>query len=132
MLQNVKKRAEETARPVAKTFHLNAILSLITGIPLSREGAAGPQRLAAFMMDDEADHGVAIENADTVRDCLEEQLPFLKDIDFDGLHEILKLDASGSNPYVTVWRERQALNFGEEHALVPLAAWEFSKAQKGL
>lgn len=123
MLQRVNS-AEKPRRSVKKSFHLNAILSLVTGLPLSREGAVGPQRLVAFMMEMEADDGITMEHAETVRECIEEQLPFLKEINFEGLYHILKVDPSSENPYLTVWREMQALRYGEEHALIPLARWE--------
>lgn len=129
MLQRVNTKAEQT-RPQAKKdlgkkdFHLNVILSLLTGITLSREGEAGPQRLVAFMMDEQADACVTMENAETVRDGILEQLPFLNDINFDSLHEILRVDPSPANPYINVWREMQALKFGEEHALVSLSRWK--------
>ncbi len=126
MLQRVTTQAEKSRRADKqalgkKDFHLNAILSVMTGMTLSREGEAGPQRLVAFMMDEQADACVTMDNAETVRDCLIEQLPFLNDINFESLHEILRVDPSPANPYITVWREMQALKFGEEHALAPLS-----------
>ncbi len=129
MLQRVNTEAEQPRRQSKKDlgkkdFHLNAILSVMTGMTLSREGEAGPQRLVAFMMDEQADACVTMENAETVRDCILEQLPFLNEINFDGLHEILRVDPSPANPYITVWREMQALKFGEEHALVTLSRWQ--------
>ena len=130
MLQRVNARAEKPRRSVKKSFHLNAILSLTTGLPLSREGTVGPQRLVAFMMEAEADDGITLEHAETVRQCLEEQLPFVKDISFEGLYQILKIDPSPDNPYLSVWREMQALRYGEEHELIPLNRWERLKLQK--
>lgn len=124
MLQRVTAKAERNPRSsIQKNFHLNVILSLLTGITLSREGEAGPQRLVAFMMDEQADACVTMENAETVREGILAQLPFLNDINFDGLHEILRVDPSPANPYINVWREMQALKFGEEHALVSLSRW---------
>lgn len=129
MLQRVNTKAAQP-RPMTtknsdkKDFHLNVILSLLTGITLSREGEAGPQRLVAFMMDEQADACVTMENAETVRGCILEQLPFLNDINFDSLHEILRVDPSPANPYINVWREMQALQFGEEHALVSQSRWK--------
>ncbi len=130
MLQRVNTEADKPRRSVKKDFHLNAILSLMTGMTLSREGEVGPQRLVAFMMEAQADACVTMENAETVRDCILEQLPFLNDINFDGLHEILRVDPSPDNPYITVWREMQALKYGEEHALIPLARWQRLTTQK--
>lgn len=125
MLQRVTAKAERNPRSsIQKNFHLNVILSLLTGITLSREGEAGPQRLVAFMMDEQADACVTMENAETVREGILAQLPFLNDINFDGLHEILRVDPSPANPYINVWREMQALKFGEEHALVSLSRWQ--------
>ena len=129
MLQRVNTKAEQPRRMATKNsdkkdFHLNVILSLLTGITLSREGEAGPQRLVAFMMDEQADACVTMENAETVQECILEQLPFLNEINFEGLHEILRVDPSPANPYINVWREMQALKFGEEHALVSLSRWQ--------
>jgi len=129
MLQKVDTSAR-SRRTVKKDFHLNAILSLVTGLPLSREGMAGPQRLVAFMMEMDADDSITLEHAATVKQCLEEQLPFVKDINFEGLYHILKMDPSPDNPYLSVWREMQALRYGEEHALIPLARWQRLKTQK--
>lgn len=129
MLQRVNS-AEKPRRTVKKSFHLNAILSLVTGLPLSREGAVGPQRLVAFMMEMDADDSITIEHAETVKASLEEQLPFLKDINFEGLYHILKIDPSADNPYLAVWREMQALRYGEEHALIPFQRWERLKLKQ--
>ncbi len=82
------------------------------------------------MMEAEADDGITLEHAETVRQCLEEQLPFVKDISFEGLYQILKIDPSPDNPYISVWREMQALRYGEEHELIPLNRWERLKLQK--
>lgn len=130
MLQKVDSRKDKPRRSVRKNFHLNAILSLVTGLPLSREGSAGPHRLVAFMLEAEAGDDITLDNAETVKDCLEDQLPFLKDINFEPLHQILKLDPSPDNPYLSVWREMQALRYGEEHALIPLSRWERLRNRK--
>ncbi|MDF3024946.1 MAG: hypothetical protein K0R10_2307 [Alphaproteobacteria bacterium] len=123
MLQRVMAKAEKP-QSSQKNFHLNVILSLLTGMTLSREGEAGPQRLVAFLLDEQADACVTMENAETVRQGILEQLPFLNDINFDSLHEIMRVDPSPTNPYINVWREMQALQYGEEHALVPLSRWQ--------
>lgn len=130
MLQRVTARAEKPLRSVKKTFHLNVILSLLTGLTLSREGTAGPQRLVAFMMETEANDASAAEHADAVKACLEEQLPFLDDVNLEGLYNILKVDPSPDNPYLSVWREMQALRYGEEHELIPLARWQRLRRQQ--
>jgi hypothetical protein len=130
MLQRVTARAEKPPRSVKKTFHLNVILSLLTGLTLSREGTAGPQRLVAFMMETDADDASAAEHADEVKACLEEQLPFLDDVNLEGLYNILKVDPSPDNPYLSVWREMQALRYGEEHEVIPLARWQRLRRQQ--
>ena len=130
MQQTATAEPVKTKRTSRKNFHLNAILSLVTGIPLSREGSAGPQRLVAFVMETEADEGVTMENAITVKKCLEEQFPFLTEINFEALHQIMKMDPSPDNPYLSVWREMQALRYGEEHAVLPLSRWQNCQMKK--
>lgn len=130
MQQKATAEPVKTRRTSTKNFHLNAILSLVTGLSLSREGSAGPHRLAAFVMEAEAGEGVTLESAAAVRQCLEEQLPFLKDINYDPLHQIMKMDPSPDNPYLSVWREMQALRYGDEHAVMPLARWQNCKKKQ--
>lgn len=130
MQQKATAEPVKTRRTSKKNFHLNAILSLVTGLPLSREGSAGPHRLAAFVMEAEASEGVTLESAAAVRECLEEQLPFLREINYEPLYQIMKMDPSPDNPYLSVWREMQALRYGEEHAVMPLGRWQDLKKKR--
>lgn len=130
MQQKASAEPVKTRRTTRKNFHLNAILSLVTGMTLSREGSAGPHRLVAFMLEAEAGESITMENAETVKKCLEEQLPFLKDISFDALHQIMKMDPSPDNPYLSVWREMQALRYGEEHPVLPVSRWQACQMKK--
>jgi hypothetical protein len=114
-------------KPARKTFHLNEILSLSTGFLLAREGAAAVHRLVAFVMEEEASPESTARNNDAVRACLQEQLPFLKDVPLEGLHAIFKFDMSDENPYLQVWREMQQLRYGAEHYIVPLSRWNKQK-----
>ena len=114
-------------KPARKTFHLNEILSLSTGFLLAREGAAAVHRLVAFVMEEEASAESTARNSDVVRACLQEQLPFLKDVALEGLHAIYKLNMSDENPYLQVWREMQELRYGAEHYIVPLSRWNKQK-----
>jgi len=133
MLQKVTGDIAENAVPrtaLRKTFHLNEILSVETGLPLTKEGVAAVHRLVAFMMETDADAEITLQNRELVRDCLEEQLPFLSDINFSGLASILKYDPAVDNPYIRVWAETQSLRFGEEHTLIPVSRWQRLSRQK--
>lgn len=114
-------------RPVRKVFHLNDILSISTGFLLAREGVAAVHRLVAFVMEEEASASATALHADVVRQCLQEQLPFLKDVSVAGLHAIYRQNPSDNNPYLQVWREMQELRYGAEHYIVPLSRWKKQK-----
>ncbi len=119
-------------KPSRKNFHLNEILSISTGFQLAREGAAAVHRLVAFVMEADASPANTAEYSAVVKQCVEEQLPFLKDVSLTGLHAIYKFDQSAENPYLNVWREMQALRYGDEHYLVPLSRWKRQKASHKL
>jgi hypothetical protein len=115
----------------ARDFHLNEILSLFTGLPLAREGAAALHRLVAFVMQTEAGAAHTAAGGETVKRCLEEQLPFLADIRVAEAYEICRFNAPGAdaaeNPYLRVWLEMQQLRYGALHRLLPLALWREQK-----
>lgn len=127
MLQKVTPRPAGAGR---KSFHLYEILSLVSGLPLAQEGSAAIHRLVAYMMESEATSYSTTANADTVKQCLEEQLPFLKELNLSGLYQIFQYNAGSPdpNPYLSVWLEMQALRYGEEHGVVPLSRWQKQKA----
>lgn len=114
-------------KPQRKSFHLNEILSLSTGFLLAREGAAAVHRLVAYIMETDASAENTARYSKDVKYCLEEQLPFLKDLSLAGLHAIYKYDQSPQNPYLDVWREMQGLRYGDEHYIVPLGRWQRQK-----
>jgi hypothetical protein len=114
---------------VSKYFHLNDIISLSSGLMLAQEGSAALHRLVAFVMDCDATAAQTQANIETVKACLEEQLPFLADLKLDGVYPIYKIDPSPANPYLRVWLEMQALRFGDEHPVVSFAAWQAQKKQ---
>jgi len=113
--------------PQCKSFHLNDILSLSTGFLMAREGVGAVQRLVAFIMECDASAEATALYAEKARACLQEQLPFLKDIPLEGLYAIYKYKMTDDNPYLSVWREMQQLRYGEEHYIVPLLRWERRK-----
>lgn len=130
MLQKVSRRPPGAK----KTFHLNEILSLASGLPLAREGQAAIHRLVAFVMETDATSMNTAANTETVKRCLEEQLPFLKEINMTGLYQIYKYDADGEeteNPYLDVWMEMQTLRYGAEHGILPFSAWQKQKPVAG-
>lgn len=129
MLQNQQEQIE-APRSLRKRFHLNEILAVETGLPLTKEGTAAVHRLIAFMMETDAGAEITTAHRAAVRSCLEEQLPFLSDVNFSALAEILKYDPSPDNPYIRVWAETQALRFGEDHTLIPMARWQRLNRQK--
>ena len=127
MLQKVTRRPGPNAK---KTFHLDEILSLASGLPLAREGQAAVHRLVAFVMENEANASNTAANAETAKKCLEEQLPFLKEINMAGLYQIYNYDAESEemeNPYLDVWMEMQALRYGPEHNIMPFSRWQLQK-----
>ena len=113
-----------------KHFHLNDIISLTSGLMLAQEGSAALHRLVAFVMGCDATSAETRANVETVKACLEEQLPFLSDINLGGVYPIYKIDPAPTNPYLRVWLEMQALRFGDEHAVMTFAAWQAQKKQK--
>ena len=128
MLQKVSRRPAQNGKGSAagKTFHLNEILSVVSGLPLAREGSAAIHRLVAFMMEAEAGSYSTTTNAEAVKACIEQQLPFIAEINLAGLHQIYQYNAGNPepNPYLDVWLEMQALRYGPEHALLPLNRWQ--------
>lgn len=124
MLQKVTRRPGPHGR---KVFHLDEILSLFSGLPLASEGQAAIYRLIAFIMESEASPAGAAANAETAKRCVEEQLPFLRELNISGLYQIYNYDTQAEeteNPYLDVWMEMQALRYGREHGLVPFNAWQ--------
>lgn len=115
---------------VCKYFHLNDIISLSTGLLLAQEGSAALHRLVAFVMGCDATAAQTRANIETVKACLEEQLPFLSELKLGGVYPIYKIDPSPTNPYLRVWLEMQALRFGDEHAVTTFAAWQAQKGDK--
>jgi len=129
-LQNDHDMLQSSSDDAAqKFFHLNDIISLTTGLMLAQEGSAALHRLVAFVMGSEADAAQTRANVETVKTCIEEQLPFLAEINLGGVYPIYKIDPAPTNPYLRVWLEMQALRFGEEHALMTFAAWQARKQQ---
>lgn len=118
-------------QPVSKKFHINDIISLATGLMLAREGSAAVLRLAAFMMDDDADNAHTRPHLEKLKTCLHEQFAFLAELRLDAVAPIYKIDPSATNPYLTVWLEMQALRFGTEHAVMTYAAWQAQKTKTG-
>ena len=112
---------------VCKKFHINDIISVASGLVLAREGAAAVHRLAAYMMDGDADNAQTRSNLEKLKTCLIEQLPFLSELRMDAVEPIYKMDPSTSNPYITVWLEMQAMQFGAEHRVMTYAAWQAKK-----
>lgn len=113
-----------------KKFHINDIVSLSSGLMLAQEGSAALYRLVGFIMDCDATAAETRTHIQTVKNCIEEQLPFLRDVNLDGVQPIFKIDPSPTNPYLAVWLEMQALRFGEEHLLMPYAAWQAQKTKQ--
>ncbi|MDY0008211.1 MAG: hypothetical protein RBS08_00765 [Bdellovibrionales bacterium] len=127
MYGNVCTAACRSAVDGQKNFHINDIISLSSGLMLAQEGAAALYRLVGFVMDCDATAAETRANIQKVKNCVEEQLPFLHDINLDGVQPIFKIDPSPTNPYLVVWLEMQALRFGEEHPLMTYAAWQAQK-----
>ncbi|GEM_PF-1391515 len=107
-----------------KKFHINELLTLTTGMMLAQEGTAAVHRLVAFVMETEADVVQTMANIETVKNCIEEQLPFLQEVKLSGLYPIYQYDSSPTNPYLTVWLEMQSLHFGDEHEVMTFRAWQ--------
>lgn len=110
--------------PARKSFHLNDLLCLTTGLMLAKEGAAALHRLVAYVMEEEASVRNTAINAVAAKKCVEEQLPFLKDINVASLYSIYGYKPAGENPYLSVWRDMQALRYGAEHYIIPYSRWQ--------
>lgn len=126
-IENQLSYAVLEQKPVRKAFHINDIISLYTGYLIAKEGAPALYRLVAFLMECESSAAAAAKYGAEAKQCLEEQLPFLKDVRLDGLYAIIRQKPDGNSPYLDVWRETQALRFGEEHYLVPQSKWRKQK-----
>jgi hypothetical protein len=127
MLQKVTPRPGPNAR---KSFQLNEILSLMSGLPLACEGPVAIYRLVAFVMETDANAAAAAANLETVKQCLREQLPFLEEVDMTGLYQIYNYESAREeveNPYLDVWMEMQTLRYGNDHRLMPFNAWKKAK-----
>jgi hypothetical protein len=119
--------AQIDQRPSRKSFHLNEIISLSTGFLLAREGVVAVHRLVAFVMETEATAENTAHLGRAAKECIEEQLPFLKDLALDGLYAIFRQNPRAENPYIRVWCEMQELRYGDEHYLVPRSRWQSRK-----
>ncbi len=127
MLQKVTPRPGPNAR---KSFQLNEILSLMSGLPLACEGPVSIYRLVAFVMETDANAAAAAANLETVKQCLREQLPFLEAVDMTGLYQIYNYESAREeieNPYLDVWMEMQTLRYGNDHRVMPFKAWKKAK-----
>ncbi|MBI1215078.1 MAG: hypothetical protein GC185_04570 [Alphaproteobacteria bacterium] len=113
-----------------KAFHLNEILSLTTGLQLAQEGAAAIHRLVAFVMQTEAGPAGTAAAGETVKRCLEEQLPFLRDVRVSEVYEIYQFNPSPGNPYLRMWLEMQELRYGDMHDLRCFEAWQAKKKKR--
>ena len=128
--KTVDPRAVRHAPP--KAFHLNEILSLTTGLQLAQEGAAAIHRLVAFVMQAEATAANTAAAAETVKRCLQEQLPFLQEVRVSEVYEIYQFNPSPANPYLRMWLEMQELRYGDMHDVMPFTTWQArKKARRG-
>ena len=128
MLDKQGSHKPRRSRPgVPKSFHLNEILSLTTGLQLAQEGAAALHRLVAFVMETEATAASTAASGETVKRCLEEQLPFLRDVRVSEVYEIYQFNPSIANPYLRMWLEMQQLRYGDMHDVLSFNAWQEKK-----
>lgn len=105
--------------PSLKSFSLVDILSLSSGLLLPYTDARAVHDLIAYLT------GTDISDADAqakdAKSCLEEQLPFLKVVDYTPLHGALKTGKMEDQLYM--WLDVQEKRFGTEHFLMPMARW---------
>lgn len=110
-------------KPSRKVFWLEDILSLSTGLLLSAAGAVAVHDLVAFLTEtDPSPENTALRSAEA-RSCLEEQLPFLKQLDLRRLHEQIKSSGQMASS-LDAWVTMQAHLYGREHALYPRSRWQ--------
>jgi len=110
--------------PSVKGFALRDILSLASGLSLPGADVHG---LVAFLTaTDKSAQNTAVNGKDA-RDCLMEQLPFLKNIDITLLHMAFKQDRAQLDAHLSLWLDAQQKNYGDEHFLMPQSRWQRRK-----
>lgn len=105
-----------------KAFPLADILSLASGLLLPASGARAVHELVGYITGTPAD--AADTQSKDARACLEEQLPFLKSVDYTQLHAAFKTDRAHFDDRLALWLDTQVRKYGDEHYIMPLARWE--------
>jgi len=114
--------------PSLKGFPLADLLSLSSGLLLPQSSPVRLHMLVAYLTG--ADPSAAASRAKDAKACLEEQLGFLKTVDFSPLHGTIKngvqstLKNGGMDARLEMWFGQQVKKFGDEHYVMPLARWE--------
>jgi hypothetical protein len=116
-----------------KYASLDLLLSVVTGMTLNEGGIEAVAAFAGWMAGLSAaetkNPDAVLKYMPKVKAALEDQLPFLKDINLSGLRPIFRHDPTPANPYLKVWTDMQALRYGEEHAVMTCHAWQQKKAK---
>lgn len=115
-----------------KFVTLDLLLSVTTGMLLVPEGKEAVAAFAAWMSGVPAaqDDKSILKLLPKVKASLEEQLPFLKDINLSGLYPIFRYDPTPANAYLKVWLDMQTLRYGEDHGVMTIAAWRHTCARQ--
>lgn len=119
-------------RASKKVFALEDILSVATGLLLSPSGTAGVHDLVAFLAETEPSPENTALYISGARAGLEEQLPFLRQLDLRGLYERARSSPWRMDAYTGDWASMQSHLYGEEHQLFSLSRWRRIKSSHKL
>jgi hypothetical protein len=101
-----------------KAFPMADILSLASGLLLPASGARQVHQLVYFLTGKSTDAAALARDA---KECVEEQLPFLKAIDYTMLHNAFR--GGRVDDSLQIWFEAQVQKYGAEHHIMPRARW---------
>lgn len=129
-MPSLKLKKKSTPLTVSKSFALADVLSLVVGLCFSKEnGTAATHRLVGFILETDASAESFVTHAATAKQCVEEQLPFLKQVDLAQLYMFYKANPEQADSYLNIWLEMQEIKYGAAHTLVPLSVWKNQQGQ---
>ena len=110
----------------SETFPTRPLLSLTTGLLLGKD----PHELhdlVSFIMGGEASAANTAVKAKDAKRCLEEQLPFLKDIDLTLLYAAYKGKPEKIDEQLNFWVDIQQKKYGATFDVIPYSRWQKRK-----
>jgi hypothetical protein len=129
-MPSLKLKKKPTPVTASKNFALADILSLVVGLCFSKEnGTVATHRLVGFILEADASAESFVTHAADAKQCVEEQLPFLKQIDLAQLYMFYKANPEQADSYLNIWLEMQEIKYGATHTLMPLSLWKTQQGQ---